>query len=233
MMIEKIINETKKYSEEDYASWVATLLQVIDGGYGEHDKLLGVRVPNIRKLSKEYANISLQEVEELLQNEYHEIRLLALFIMIIKYKKYKKERETIIGLYLSNADYINNWDLVDMSAPYILGNYLFDNKDKIGLLEELANSKHLWKQRIAIVSTQYFIKHGFYEPTIKLAEKYITHNHHLIHKAAGWMLRELGKKEPDELYAFLDKHHRLMPRVMLRYAIERLDKEERKHYLSF
>ncbi len=229
---DEIIEEIQFYAEDEYAQWTAPILQITKGGYGESDKLYGVRVPNLRKISKKYFDINIDTIEQLLHNEYHEVRLLALFILNHKFKKYKQERSNIVKFYLNNADYINNWDLVDMSAPYILGEYLYENQDKLDILDKLSNSNHLWKERIAIVSTQYLIKQGFYEPTIKLSEKYISHPHHLIHKATGWMLRELGKKDINELYSFLDKYANIMPRVMLRYSIERLNQDKRKYYMD-
>ena len=145
----------------------------------------------------------------------------------------KKILYNLVNSHFKNANYINNLDLVDLYAPYILGNQIYDNIEELSILDELSNSKHLWKERIAIVSTQYLIKQGLYEPTVKLAEKYLTHPHHLIHKASGWMLRELGKKDINELYSFLDKYANKMPRTMLRYSIERLTKEKRDYYMHF
>ena len=232
MAVNEIISEIKAYAEPDFVKWVSPILQVTEGGYGEEDKLIGVRTPVLRKLSKKYAEIEYDDVFTLLRNEYHEVRLVSLLILILKYKSDKYKREFIVNKYIENADYINNWDLVDQSAPYIVGDFVFNNKDKLSLLYELANTNHLWKQRISIVSTQYLIKNGFYEPTIKLSEFFLNHEHHLIHKAVGWMLRELGKKDIEELYSFLDKFASKMPRVMLRYAIERLDDNKRKYYMS-
>ena len=231
-MIDNIINEIKSNSDEKYVKWVSPILQVIEGGYGENDKLYGVKTPVLRKIAKNYESIPLTDVEQLIRNEYHEVRLVGIFILINKLKSTKKLNETILELYLNNADFINNWDLVDLSAPYIVGKYVYENQLRLNLLYELSKENHLWKQRIAIVATQYLIKQGFYEPTIKLAEKYLTHKHHLIHKAVGWMLRELGKKDVQELYSFLDKYASKMPRVMLRYSIERLAKDERKYYMN-
>ncbi|MCD8377784.1 MAG: DNA alkylation repair protein [Candidatus Gastranaerophilales bacterium] len=232
MITDKIIKTVKKYSEKDYAVWISTILQIQKGGYGANDKILGVRVPILRKIAREYSSISLEDVEILLKNEYHEIRLLALFILIIRFKNNKSERLYILELYLNSVEYINNWDLVDISAPNILGKYIYDNMDRLDLLDKLSCSSQLWEQRIAIVSTQYLIKNGMYKPTIKLAERFLTHSHHLIHKAAGWMLRELGKRDINELYGFLDRFAARMPGIMLRYAIERLAPEKRKYYLK-
>lgn len=232
MSVNEIISEIKTYAEPDFAKWVSPILQVTEGGYGEEDKLIGVRTPILRKLSKKYVDINYDDIETLLHNEYHEVRLLSLFILILKFKADKYKREFIVNRYIENADYINNWDLVDQSAPYIVGDFVFHDRDNLSLLYKLAKSKHLWKQRISIVSTQYLIKNSFYEPTIKLSEYFLIHKHHLIHKAVGWMLRELGKKDIYELYSFLDKYASKMPRVMLRYAIERLDDNRRKYYMS-
>lgn len=232
MITQEIITKIKSNADDKFAKWVSPILQVSEGGYGESDKLYGVRTPILRKIAKEYKNITLSEAEKLLHNEYHEVRMTAIFILILMYKENNHAKEDIVKTYIDNADYINNWDLVDISAPNIIGNYVYENKDKLHLLYDLSELDHLWKQRIAIVSTQYLIKQGFYEPTIKLAEKYITHPHHLIHKATGWMLRELGKKDIEELYSFLDKYANKMPRVMLRYSIERLTDTKRKYYMS-
>lgn len=233
MNLEKIISEIKTYKDEKYAQWSSPLLQINKGGYGENDKILGVRTPILRKLAKKHLNLNLDEIKTLLQNEYHEIRAFALMVMIIKYKTKTENRDNIIDLYIENADFINNWDLVDISAPNILGNYVYENKDKLNILYKLSKTNHLWKQRIAIVATQHLIKQGFYEPTVKLAEAYLTHRHHLIHKATGWMLRELGKSDIKELYAFLDKYANKMPRVTLRYAIERLDETTKNYYMKY
>lgn len=232
MCVNEIINEIKRYSDEEFAKWTSPILQVTEGGYGSDDKLLGVRVPLLRKVAKSYADVSYDVVQQLLNSEYHEVRMTALLILILKYKKDKHDRASIIEMYISNADYINNWDLVDVSAPAIVGNYVYENREKLPLLYSLSDENHLWKQRIAIVATQYLIKNGFFEPTICLSEKYLTHPHHLIHKAVGWMLRELGKKDLVELFSFLDKYAHKMPRVMLRYSLERVPEEDRKHYMS-
>ena len=232
MITEEVINNIKSHSNKDYVKWLSPLLQVTEGSYGENDKLYGVKVPVLRKIAKQYYDMELSDVETLLHDDYHEVRLTALFILIHQYKNNRHIQEKILKLYLKNADYINNWDLVDLSAPNILGDYIYNHQTRLNILYNLSNSKHLWKERIAIVSTQYLIKNGFYEPTIKLSEKYLTHPHHLIHKAVGWMLRELGKKDLQELYSFLDKFAQYMPRVMLRYSIERLPKEDREYYLS-
>lgn len=231
-MIDVIIEEIKSYSSPEYVQWVSHILQVVEGGYGENDKLYGVKTPVLRRIAKKYSDISIDDAEQLIRNDYHEVRLVGVFILINYYKTNKYHNKMIIEKYLDNADYINNWDLVDLSAPYLLGDYVYNNKRHLNIIYKLSKEPHLWKQRIAIVATQYMIKKGFYEPTIKLAEQYLTHPHHLIHKATGWMLRELGKKDVFELYSFLDKYASQMPRTMLRYSIERLSKEDRNFYIN-
>ena len=232
MITEKIIKEIEKNASPEYVKWVAPIFQVVEGGYGEKDKLYGVKTPILRRIAKEYSTISPDDIETLIKNDYHEVRLVGVFILVHQYKHNIHPAKKIIELYLNNADYINNWDLVDLSAPYLLGDFVYNNKRYLNILYKLSGENHLWKQRIAIVATQYLIKKGFYEPTIRLAEKYLKHPHHLIHKATGWMLRELGKKDILELYSFLDKYASKMPRVMLRYSIERLSKEDRNFYMS-
>ena len=232
MNTDKIITEIISNGDPDFAQWSSPILQIKKSGYGEDDKLLGVRTPFLRQLAKKNNNLTINEIVELLHNEYHEIRSFALMVMINQFKNNITPKSKLVDIYIENADYINNWDLVDISAPNIIGAYVYENRDKISILYDLSETSHLWKQRIAIVSTQYLIKHGFYEPTIKLAEKYLFHPHHLIHKATGWMLRELGKADIQELYSFLDKYASKMPRVELRYAIERLDETQRSYYMG-
>lgn len=231
MNYEQVIDEIILHKDDEYRKWVEPILQINDGGYGNGDKLYGVRVPYLRKIAKTYADLGIDDVVELLHNEYHEVRLTSLFILLNKYKRNPKIRDEIINIYLHNIKYINNWDLVDMTAPQLLGSYIYEYPEKVSILEALSNSKDLWKERIAIVATLYFIKNKSYIPTIKLAKKYLKHEHHLIHKATGWMLREIGKSDINELYSFLDRYFARMPRVMLRYAIERLDEQTRKKYM--
>jgi len=229
--IEKeIINELKSLSDKDFAKWVAPILQITENGYGNGDKLYGIRTPILRNTAKKYTNIDNNSLEVLLKNEYHEVRMLALLILIHKFDK-EKDNKKYVEIYLKHADYINNWDLVDITAPKVIGKYLWNNKKELNLLENLSKSNHLWKERIAIVSTLYLIKQGFFTPTLKLAEKYIHHPHHLIHKATGWMLREIGKKDINVLYKFLDKYAGKMPRVMLRYSLEKMDKNKKNYYM--
>lgn len=203
------------------------------GQYGEGDVFIGVTVPSLRKLSRAYAGLSLVDIETLLHSREHEFRLLALFILVGQFRKAKSDevRETIYDFYLANTKWINNWDLVDSSAGYIVGEFLKDRSKKI--LTTLAHSKSLWERRIAIISTFAYIKDGDAIDALVIARILLHDTHDLIQKAVGWMLREVGKRcgEKTEL-EFLDEHYKTMPRTMLRYAIERLSEKQRKHYME-
>ncbi len=207
------------------------------GEYGYGDKFIGVTVPEQRAVAKRFGYASLSTIERLLESEIHEFRLTGLLILVEQFKqtkakevKHKKiEQKQIFNFYLAHIDRINNWDLVDLSAPNIIGYYLLD-KDK-QLLCRLAESSDLWKKRIAIVATYAFIRNGIFELTLEISEKLLEDKHDLIHKAVGWMLREVGKKDSDVLEKFLKKHCKKMPRTMLRYSIERFPEAKRKYYL--
>lgn len=203
------------------------------GQYGEGDKFLGVVVPDTRSVAKASKNISSEELDKLIDNEYHECRLCALLILVERFKKEKnrQERENIYNYYLSKTDRINNWDLVDLSAKDIVGQYLVDQTDR-SILYKLAESSLLWDQRIAIISTYAFIKNNDFEDTIRLSEIFLSHKHDLMHKACGWMLREVGKRNRNTLLKFLDQHYTTMPRTMLRYSLEKLLPEEKAHYMK-
>ena len=203
------------------------------GEYGYGDKFLGVVVPDQREIAKKYfSSLSLKETEELLRGVFHEERLTALLIMVLKFAGGSAgEKERIFKIYLKNLRHVNNWDLVDLSAPKIVGAYLSD-KDK-NILSRLSRDKHLWSRRVAIISTFYFISRGECAWTMKIAKILLRDKHDLIHKAVGWMLREAGKRRGREIERkFLDKHAARMPRTMLRYAIEKFSPAERKKYLS-
>lgn len=210
------------------------------GEYGEGDRFHGVRVPRIRELVKQYKSAAtIDDVRYLLSSEYHEERLAGLLILVELYRRSKKKRrqgETrcLVDFYLSVIDRGNNWDLVDMVAPKILGDYVADNKEENYLLYELARmDDSLWHQRVAMVSTWMIIRSGRYDEALMLAEYFLTHKHDLMHKASGWMLREIGKRGGmEELSAFLDRFAPCMPRTMLRYAIEKLPETRRKHYMA-
>jgi len=202
------------------------------GQYGEGDRFHGVVVPNVRKVATAHAGASEADILALLYSEYHEERMTALFILIAQYKRGDAARkEDIFQFYLANTNRINNWDLVDLSAPSIVGAHLFGKRASI--LTKLAESPDLWERRISILATLYFIRRGKSRETLRIAKKLLHDPHDLIHKAVGWMLREVGKYCPfEEERAFLDAHAAVMPRTMLRYAIERFPEELRLYYLK-
>ncbi len=200
------------------------------GHYGEGDIFWGITVPIQRKIAKSYIDLSLTDIQYLLDSKIHEYRLMALIILITQFKKSDNPaKEKIYKFYLKNYQNINNWDLVDISAPNIAGEWLKDKPKDI--LYKLANGKNLWGKRIAIIATLNFIRNGYFDETFKISEMLINDKHDLIHKAIGWMLREVGKRDEKKEKDFLDKHCKQMARTTLRYAIERFTKKERKHYL--
>ncbi len=203
------------------------------GGYGEGDQFLGLTVPAIREEVKKNLSIPLDVIGELLQSPWHEVRHCALLILAEQFKKSKAEeqREAIYRYYLSQTDRINNWDLVDVSCYKIVGAYLLHHNNDDDLFR-LAQSSNMWEQRIAIVSTMAFIRKGHTKTTLQLAELLLHHSHDLMHKATGWMLREVGKKNLQALLSFLDQHAATMPRTTLRYAIEKFPEEQRKYYME-
>jgi 3-methyladenine DNA glycosylase AlkD len=209
----------------------ARFFKTAKGEYGHGDTFLGVAVPVQRKIARQYAQTPLPELKKLLQSRFHECRLTALFILADQYRKADaKTRDQIARFYLANRRRVNNWDLVDSSAPHILGHFLLD-KDR-STLYKLARSKSLWDRRIAIIATAAFVKEGEYEDTLKIAEMLLDDEHDLIHKAAGWMLREVGNRSRGTEENFLKRHASGMPRTMLRYAIEKFPEEERKAYMA-
>jgi 3-methyladenine DNA glycosylase AlkD len=232
LLVEDIIKDIKSYADQNIASHSQKFFKTGKGEYGEGDRFLGIRVPILRKLSKKYRDIPTKIAIKLLKNEYHEIRLLALFILTIRYQKAKtkEEQKEIYDLYLQHTIYINNWDLADSSANKIVGAYLVDKDREI--LYRLATSNSLWERRVSIISTFAFVKIGQYQDTLKLANMLLTDKEDLIHKAVGWALREVGKKDKKTLVDFLDIYYKTMPRVMLRYSLEKFTKEERVKYMG-
>ena len=226
-----ILEEIKSLADEEQAQHLKRFFKTGKGEYGEGDLFLGIKVPITRAIAKKYyPSISLEKIDELIKNPYHEVRLLALLLMVFVYEK-TEAKEDVIELYLKNIQYINNWDLVDLSAPKIIGHCIYESKDAQSIYE-LADTNHLWSNRIAVVSTLYLIKKGEFSQILELSEKFLTHKHDLMHKAVGWMLREMGKVDEKPLCTFLDKHHKTMPRTMLRYSIERLSTDKRDHYMG-
>ena len=198
------------------------------GDYGAHDKFIGVSVPVIRKIAKQYNNLTLAEISELIGSGYNEERLLALIVLVNRYNN-QDQQDKIYDFYLENLIYVNNWNLVDASCHLIIGKHLLGREKS--LLLNLAKSESLWERRIAIVSTWWFIKNNSLEWTIKISEILLGDKHDLIHKASGWMLRELGKKDEYLLINFLQANKKIMPRTMLRYAIEKFGSDMREEFL--
>ena len=221
-----ITNKLQALSDAEKREIFPKFFKAGKGEYGEGDRFLGVTVPNIRAIAKLHKDISIEEIRELIQSEWHEVRLCALIIMVEKSKK-KDEvlRKELFNLYLSQTKRINNWDLVDLSCRFIIGEYLLDKSRDI--LYHLAQSPLLWDNRIAIVSTYAFIRKGQLEDTYALSDLMMQHPHDLMHKAIGWMLREAGKRDSERLYDYVMSHRADMPRTMLRYAIEKFSPKER------
>jgi len=231
LMIKEIKKDFIKLENPTKAQILSGFFKTGKGQYGEGDVFLGITVPLQRKLAGKYLNLKMSDIQKLLNSKIHEHRLTALFILIAQYQKSNLEtKEKIVNFYLKNLKNINNWDLVDLSAPKILGHYLQD-KDK-SLLYELAKSNNLWKKRISIFTTYTFIKNKQFDNTLKIAELLLNDKHDLIHKAVGWMLREIGKIDQKTEEIFLKKYYKIMPRTMLRYAIEKFPEEKRKYYLK-
>lgn len=224
-------SELKKIANKEKAELLKRYFKTGKGEYGEGDVFIGISVPENRKIAIKYSGLPLQAVEQLLLSKIHEERFVALEILVYKYDKGdERARQEIYDFYMKNLSGINNWDLVDTSAPYIVGRHLFNRKRDI--LYGLAKSDTLWKRRIAIISSYYFIKKNDFHDALKISEMLLRDKHDLIHKAVGWMLREIGNKNRDVEEKFLRKHYKSMPRTMLRYAIEKFPENTRKAYLK-
>ena len=234
MSATQVQKEIQALANRGRAHDLQKFFQTAPGQYGEGDVFLGLTVPQVRSIAREYKGISLREIEVLIQSKFHEVRLCGLVILTLQYKatKERKEKKKLFDLYMKamSAGYINNWDLVDVTAP-IIGEFLIETEDPYILLNKLAKSKSLWQRRVSIVFTFAFIRSGDIEPTFLMAEKLLGDKHDLIHKAVGWALREAGKLNGKELRSFLSKHSHEMPRTMLRYSIEKFPERERKQWL--
>lgn len=229
--VPSIQRELRRLADKEIAEHAQGFFKTGKGQYGEGDRFLGIRVPALRKLAREYRGVSIQEAVRLLKSQFHEERLLALFLLVAIFKKADDEgRRAVYELYLENTRFINNWDLVDCSAEHIVGAYLW-GADKQPLYD-LAASNMLWERRISIMSTFHFIKHNEFADTLRIAKILLADKEDLIHKAVGWMLREIGKRDAEAQEKFLKKHCRGMPRTMLRYAIERFPAPKRQRYLK-
>lgn len=228
---QRLLAELQQKADSEVAQHSQRYFKTGEGEYGEGDIFLGIRVPELRKLSRRFKKLSLEACSDLLHSPHHETRLIALYILVMQFEKADAaEQKAIYELYLSLTDRVNNWDLVDSSAHKIVGPYLYD-KDRSVLLE-LARSPSLWERRIATIATFYYIPKNEFEEAFAIAEILLKDSHDLIQKAVGWMLREIGNRDKEIETAFLDKHYRNMPRTMLRYAIEKYTKEERQAYLQ-
>ena len=233
MSTEKLKAELLAAGDEMKARELSRFFKTKKGDYGEGDRFIGITVPTNRAISRRYLHLPASQLVDLLQSEIHEVRLSALICMVEQYKSRhtsESQRQAIVDTYIANTRYINNWDLVDLSVYHIIGAHLH-YRDR-ALLYRWAQSEMLWEQRMAIVATMWFIRHGEYDDTIRLAERLCHHPHDLIQKAVGWLLREVGKRDMNPLIEFLDKHHTTLPRTLLRYAIERFPAELRKHYMA-
>lgn len=231
MSLNRLKKDLQKQADPDRAKVLLRFFKTGKGEYGEGDRFFGIPVPEQRQLAKKYKTLSLQDLQELISSRIHEHRLVALLILILQYARaHEQGKRDIVKFYLDNTRHINNWDLVDLSAEKILGSFLLGNDREI--LCQLAESPNLWERRIAVMSTFAFIRQGQFEDTFRLAEMLLKDPHDLIHKAVGWMLREIGKRDQGSEERFLREHSQTMPRTMLRYAIERFEQEKRTSYLG-
>ncbi|OGI11501.1 MAG: DNA alkylation repair protein [Candidatus Margulisbacteria bacterium GWF2_35_9] len=232
MNLSTLRKELEPYKDSKKADQSKRFFKTGIGEYGENEVFLGITAPVLRRLSKAYMTISVDDNLELLKSKYHEERLLALFILVLKFQKSKTETERIqiYESYIKNFKYVNNWDFVDSSAHHIVGAYLIDKDRQI--LRQWANSDDLWTKRIAMMSTFYFIKQNEFNTSLDIAKILLFDKHDLIHKAVGWMLREIGNRSINTEEEFLKKYYKKMPRTMLRYATEKFPEEKRQAYLK-
>lgn len=230
-MLEHLKRDLAKLASPAKAQIQRSFFKTGKGEYGEGDVFIGITVPQLRATAKKYLHLTLADIKKLLQSKVHEHRVAGLMLLVAQYAKATAPmRKKIVDFYLTHTPHINNWDLVDLSAYHIVGDYLLDKRADV--LDTLARSKNLWERRIAMVSTYAFIRKNQFKHPLRIAERLLADEHDLMHKAVGWMLREVGKRDERALRAFLDKHVRHMPRTALRYAIERFPEKLRKQYLS-
>lgn len=234
-LLKEIKKELNKHANKKKALFLRRFFKTGPGEYSENDKFLGITVPDQRKTAKKYyKNISFPVIISLLQSDIHEYRLTALLLLILKYNDLNDEnsKKQIVDIFIININFINNWDLVDLSASRLLGDFLYNFKKDRNILYDFANTEHLWTQRIAIISTFYFINKNEYIDTLNISKILLKHDHDLIHKAVGWMLREVGKKNFNGELNFLKNNYKKMPRTMLRYAIEKFEDVLREKFLN-
>jgi len=234
-MINQLKKELQEKSDPEQAKILQRFFKTGKGEYGEGSIFLGIKVPILRKIAKNYQDLSLNDIQILLNDKIHTYRFVALVILVEEYKKESNEKKKeIYDFYLKNTHNINNWDLVDISAHHIVGHYLYHQPRIVAKrkLQQLALSKSLWGKRIAIISTFYFIRQNRLGETSGVSQILLNDKHDLIHKAVGWMLREVGKRNQEVEERFLRKHYKTMPRTMLRYSIEKFSKEKREFYMK-
>ena len=230
-MLARLRRELKTLTDPQVAAHSQRFFKTGPGQYGEGDQFIGIRVPALRRLARRYEDLPIDQAESLLRSKIHEYRQIALFILVGRYRRGNAaERAEIYKRYLRNTAHINNWDLVDASAEHIVGAWL-QNRSRKPLIQ-LAASGSLWERRMAVLATFHFIKKGEFEETLRIAKLLINDREDLIHKAVGWMLREVGKRSAATAGAFLRRHYRAMPRTMLRYAIEKLPEDQRQAFLK-
>ena len=227
----RIRKELQKKGDKERVKALSHFFKTGEGQYGEGDVFLGIKVPIQREIVEMFKEASLFEIQELIDDKIHECRLTGLLILVQKYKKAENKKE-IFDFYLKNTKKINNWDLVDLTAPNIIGDFLLDKKKEREILYSLAKSKNLWERRIAILSTFTFLREKQFKDTLEISKILLKDEHDLIHKAVGWMLRELGKRDKNIEVDFLKKYCKIMPRTMLRYAIEKFNQKERASFMK-
>lgn len=240
MTARQVLTSLRELAREDKAAFLPGFFQAVPGGYGEGDRFLGCVVPGQRNVARQFRDLTQRELEKLFASPWHECRLTGMLILVLQYEAAAKpknphrdfECREIVEFYLSNLAAVNNWDIVDTTAPKILGAWLIDQPDERNVLDRLAASDVLWERRVAILATYSLIKNDEYEEIIELAERLMDDGHDLMNKAIGWMLREMGKRDQRRLERFLKKYAKTMPRTMLRYSIEKLTKEERTKWMG-
>lgn len=230
MAVSRIKKELLKEGNKEQAKNLSRFFKTGKGEYGEGDLFLGIKVPVQRDIVGKFKDATLKEIKKLIEDEFHECRLTGLLLLVQKYKKAEDKKE-IFDFYLKNRKGINNWDLVDLSAPNIAGDYLSDKKDR-KVLYSLAKSKNIWERRIAVLSCFAFLRKNDFHDFLKISEMLLKDEHDLIHKAVGWGLREAGKRNKEAEVSFLKKYYKIMPRTMLRYAIEKFGEKERRFFLG-
>lgn len=235
-MYNEILENIKNLSNEKIAKGQLRFFKTEKGGYAAGDMFYGLKNPTVRNLVKKYKNdVSFDDIQKLLKNPYHEVRLLAVLLMVEKFNKVDEaKKKRLVDIYLSNVKYINNWDLVDLSVYKILGKYCVEKND-YSLLYQLADSGFLWAERMAVVANWIIVKNNEFDVLLDFSKKFLLHKHDLMHKAVGWILREMGKSSTEgykRLLGFLDENASKMPRTMLRYSIERLPTELKQKYMT-